>query len=444
MPLTFMKKREIVFLPLIILFLLANIAFLTSANSQDQGITVSVVPAAAVLEIVSPTNTTYTEGDYILLDYNEEFIDTVWYNLDNGTNTTINSSFYFQTSVGTHTLYLYGNQSNGTVLSDNVTFMVEEAARGGRTIPKKEVIVEEEITVEDKIALFIRQGETKEVKLLIKNNNDKATKIKIADKNLEDLLAQISDIEFYLEPGKAKEITITFSADKDKIPDLYMEKITIFADSLQKEITFYVEVESKDPLFDVSVEIPEKPAIFYPEDTLSAEITFYNLGKEGETEVDIDYLIKNPEGDIVFGEKQTLVIGKSLSFIKKIDIPSDIEAGDYLFYVRVTYDSKTASASKWFRVLPVSILPKNIQKMLDGIREDGPYLAMAIFTFMMMFIGFTAFQILAAKYGWFGARRAYCKAGKKPAAGKKYAATRKSKQQSYKKRVKRNLKRIKK
>ena len=83
-------------------------------------------------------------------EYNSNLIDTVWYNLDNTSNITINTSFYFQTSLGEHNLYLYGNQTNGTILSDEVTFSVQEAPEAGGSGGNrpKEVIIEEEIIKE--------------------------------------------------------------------------------------------------------------------------------------------------------------------------------------------------------------------------------------------------------------------------------------------------------
>jgi len=448
------EKRAAILFALVLLAMIAlplavsDVRITGYQTSRPTNVSVFVLPAQPTLQIISPTATTYDEGEPILLDYTAILIDTVWYNLDNSSNTTINQSFYFYASPGTHTLYLYGNLSNGTVLSDNVTFTVEEEAPGGKgtvTITpeeKIEIVLEKEI-----IEIALRQGEEKQIKLFVKNNEEKTVTVTLEDLDIDDFITSISRTEFPLNPGQTEEVLITFKAEENTIPNVYLEKILIKSDGSEKELSFYVEVESKEFLFDVDVNIPEEPALFYPGETLIANVMFYNLGVEGETEVSVEYLIKDPETDnIVFGEKQTLIIGTSTSLTKAFPIPSNIESGDYVFYVRAVYDSKTASASKWFRVLPVSILPKNIQKMLDGIREDGPYLAMAIFTFMMMFIGFTAFQILAAKYGWFGARRAYCKAGKKPAAGKKYAASRKPKHktQNYKKRIRKNLKRIKK
>src|SRR4030042_5651505 len=359
-------KREY-FIGILLILLLTAI---NASTSQETGVSVSVVSNNPYLNLVSPQNTTYEENEYILLDYNSNLINTIWYNLDNTANITINTSLYFQASVGQHTLYLYGNISNGTVLSDNVTFTVQQVSTGGGGRGREVIVEKENITIsEEKIPVTLKQTETKEIRLLIKNNQATGTNIRIEDKDLTDLLIRISDKEFYLNPGEAKEVTFTFSADKNKIPEVYLERVIIITDDSQKEILFYIEVESLDFLFDVTLEIPKEPTIYQPGDELISQVTFYNIGKAGETDVQIEYVIKDIDGNILFGEKQILIIGTSLSMTKTFKLPDSIEEGNYLFYIKVTYDSRTASASKWFKVEEKSATPKIIQDFIDNYGE---------------------------------------------------------------------------
>jgi hypothetical protein len=361
------------------------------ATSQETGISVTVV-SYPFIEIISPQNTTYEEGEYILLDYNSNEIETVWYNLDNETNETINTSFYFQASVGQHTLYLYGNQSNGTILSDSVIFTVSEAEepRGGGG--PREVIVEEEM-IKEQIPFTLKQGETKEIKLLIRNDLNKESKIRIDDLNLGSLLTKISDIEFYLKPGEAREVTFTFYGDENKIPDFYIEKALIKTEDYEKEISFYIELESIGILFDVSVEIPEEPKIFAPGEELTAIVDFYNLGEQGEAEVNIEYLIKNEQGKTIFGEKQTLIISPSITINKKIKLPENIEDGDYIFYVKVVYDSKTAIASKAFKIGKKEIIDP-LGTIERAIKQDEKEIVGAIAVFTLLYLVMSSLEQL--------------------------------------------------
>ncbi len=343
------NKRVIILILFFSLLLFPNInAEITGkASSQNTGVSVFVLPVP-FLKIISPQNTTYTEGDYILLDYQANFMDYVWYNFDNTANTTISSSFYFTAVVGSHTLYLYGNYSNGTVYSANVTFYVEPK-KAVKKVPINETIP---ITLEkDRINVSLRQGESKLVDLLIINNYDEALKIDLRKTGLDKLLLNISETEFYLYPGESKEISLNFTAPIDFMPDLYLGSLFVSTKNSEKELLISVEVESREFLLDVTVDIPKEPTIFKPGEELTAIINFYNLGRLGETEANVEYIIKDEQGNIVFGEKQILIIGESVSFTKILRLPDNIKDGNYIFYVKVTYENKIASASKWFTVL---------------------------------------------------------------------------------------------
>lgn len=454
-----MKKR-IISLLAIASILIITIPLISSevtiaghATSQPTNVSVFVLPPHPILKIISPTETIYTENEYILLDYSAVLIDTVWYNIDNSQNTTINQSdlpFYFKESKGTHTLYLYGNTTtNGTILSDNVTFQVQKKPSAGRAKiePEKiEVVVDKEV-----IELSLEQGQEKQISVFVKNNEEEKVNVQIENLDIGDFITSISRTELVLEPGQQEEILITFKAENDTIPEVYLEKILIKTIESEKEISFYVEVQSKDVLFDVDIFIPEDPAIFYPEENLTAQVLIYNLGQTSQTEVRIEYIIKNPETNkVTVGEEQTLIITKALTNItKSFTLPIDIDPGNYVFYVKALYDSKTASASKWFKVIPISpYVPKAVQKALNAIDREGPYLAIAIFSLTSLFIGLTVSQILAKKYNWFKYaknKKTMKKTGSKKIQKEKSKTTKKngSSHQKYKKRIKSNLKKIK-
>src|SRR3989344_3503495 len=79
--------------------------------------------------IDSPENTTYSSGINITLNYiasDANGVDSVWYNLDNGENTTVTGNTTFSTSDGSHTLYMFANDTYG-LLNDSefVSFYAE-------------------------------------------------------------------------------------------------------------------------------------------------------------------------------------------------------------------------------------------------------------------------------------------------------------------------------
>lgn len=95
-----------------------------AVNKQQQNISIFVLPAIPVITIISPKNTTYSTAN-LLLNYSiENDADSIWYNLDNRGNITINSPLQFITTEGSHSLYLYASNIFGTS-GKSIFFSVE-------------------------------------------------------------------------------------------------------------------------------------------------------------------------------------------------------------------------------------------------------------------------------------------------------------------------------
>jgi len=481
------------------------------ATSHDVSMSIFVSVPLPSLSIINPKNKTYLTNHSILLNYSVNNEDSVWYNIDNGENTTITSSIYFNTSQGGHILYLYANNTYGTtsrnvsfttnstkfiisyegytkgykgsstnfieypyeniqnlsniilehtiygkilfnepinltddsnstdntvdidsntnmsnnrikvnstelpnfnkqatiwiynlafsnprilkdgtvcssstctfenyiggILKFNATgfsvYSAEETpdtetispSSGGstrKTSPKKEF----EISTE-RIKVSLKQGETKKQTFKIKNIGKYKKKINISSENLDEFI-KLSETEINLDGGESKTITIDFIAREDAKLDLYMGKILVKDEFIEEYIMIVIEVESKEALFDISMEIPKKFKYVMPGEEVSASISLYNLGELKEIDVNFEYIIKNDKGNIITSEKETLAIDKRLSFIKTLEIPENTDYGDYVFYVKVTYNEKTASASALFLVGEKPFFEKEIIPIIIG------------------------------------------------------------------------------
>ena len=66
--------------------------------------------------------TTYINNQSLLLNYSTNNAASIWYNIDNGDNITIDSLTYFNTSEGGHILYLYASSIQGYTNSTNISF----------------------------------------------------------------------------------------------------------------------------------------------------------------------------------------------------------------------------------------------------------------------------------------------------------------------------------
>ena len=305
-------------------------------------------------------------------------------NLDNNTNISknrieINSTALpnFNTSA---TLYLYNltfsdprvlrddsvcpdticteiDYTGGTLIFNVTQFTVysaeetpEEAApaaapsKGGVSLTIKSFTISPE-----EIKVKLKQGQTTAETILITNNGNQKLSFSITNPKLEEFL-KITPANFTLNPGESKTIVLDFLVRENTIPDLYIGKFIIKADGIEKEILTAIEVVTRGPLFDVGVTIPNRFLYVLPGEELFSEIKLFNLGQVGEVDLQIDYIIKDEDGNDIIAEHETVAVATQTTFSKTFNIPEDAKYGRYVLYVKATYNEKVASATAWFNV----------------------------------------------------------------------------------------------
>jgi len=210
----------------------------------------------------------------------------------------------------------------------------------------------------DEIIISLKQGEIKTEEITIKNERN--TKISFSVSSDMGELINIREREFELEPKEEKTIFIDFIAKEDTIPELYLGNLFIESGGIKKRVAITIEIESKEALFDVRLNIPEKYLKVYPGEELNSEIEIFNIVETGRVNVTIEYLIKDEQNREIISEEDTLMVENQISFVKIIKIPENIEPGRYVLYTRVIYNEKVASASAWFSVKKRFILKPGI------------------------------------------------------------------------------------
>ena len=132
-----MKRGLIFFMVLVGLALLAIISR-TGLSAEITGETITGDLASALsinitvsgppfLELEKPKNKTYFSNTSLDLEFTSTGADNFLYNLDNNPNITITGSIEFNASYGSHTIYLYANNSEG-ITWKNITFLVSQTA----------------------------------------------------------------------------------------------------------------------------------------------------------------------------------------------------------------------------------------------------------------------------------------------------------------------------
>lgn len=207
-----------------------------------------------------------------------------------------------------------------------------------------------EISINKKeIKVQLKAGETKKEGITIKNLKNVKIRISITAPAIENFL-KISERDFWLEAGETKAISIDVIAREDTAPDLYIGKISIKSEGIEKEVLVAVEVQSQKPLFDIKATIPSQYKVVSPGERVSAEIMIYNLGETGRIDANIGYIVKDSNGKTIVDNEESIAIETQASFIKTIQLPRDIAYGYYLLYIKVSYNGNVASASDDFSV----------------------------------------------------------------------------------------------
>lgn len=94
------------------------------ATTQSTSISVNVVAGAPALTLQSPRNVTYLNST-ILLNWSASGYLFAWFNIDGGTNTTLSQNeVLFAPAEGAHSLYFFVNNSDGTIVTRNISFYV--------------------------------------------------------------------------------------------------------------------------------------------------------------------------------------------------------------------------------------------------------------------------------------------------------------------------------
>lgn len=117
---------------------------------------------------------------------------------------------------------------------------------------------------------------------------------------------------------------------------------------LIKEYQPLIHKEGK--FFDVSLFIPQKYSEISAGGDLTTEVTITNLKGIGLVDVNIESYIEDNNKNIIYKEIETKAVGNIKTYIKKIAIPSDVNHGNYMLYVQVTYKDDISIIGRPFTI----------------------------------------------------------------------------------------------
>lgn len=190
------------------------------------------------------------------------------------------------------------------------------------------------------------QGETF-ADLKIKNF-EKPGNFLISVKNLESTFI-IDDNKFELGVNEEKNIRIHIKSNGEK-PGIYIGKILVSNGIQDKEVPVILEIQSKEVIFDSTLNLYPPGKEIFPGEKLTADIKFFDLTDFGKSNVLVEYAIMDFDGILLASDSENLVIDEKLDYSKSFDIPENRGIGSYVLSVIVNYKNSTGISSRVFEV----------------------------------------------------------------------------------------------
>lgn len=228
------------------------------------------------------------------------------------------------------------------------------------------------------IKIMVKQEEFFKTSIKIKNTEDIAQNFQLMLSNSLREFVVLSGDAFYLQAGEEKTIDLSFVSTNETEPAVYTGNLEAATAYKTKQIPIIYSIKSKMVLFDVSLDIPAKYREILPREELLLQLTLFNLGGVGKTDVSVEYIIKDFEGNTIIEESNIVAVETQVSFSKTIILPSDIKPGEYVVIAQVKYDSSVGSSSVIFHI----------------IEKEKPFISLISNKYVIILIGIITFAIL--------------------------------------------------
>ena len=216
----------------------------------------------------------------------------------------------------------------------------------GTAPTKKDFFVSEKF-----IKVIAKQGESFKTSIIIRNTEKENQNFKlILSKDLEGILF-LSEDSFSLQGGEEKKVYLNFVSDYVSELGVYTGNLGISTNDRKKVVNIIFNVKSKKLLFDIILNVPARYRVLEQGQDLVIDLDLFNLGDFEKASVNVDYLIKDFDGNLVWEESEIIDIEKQISFSKIISLSELIlMPGEYVVISQISYDDSIGSSSFVFEI----------------------------------------------------------------------------------------------
>lgn len=205
------------------------------------------------------------------------------------------------------------------------------------------------------IKVLIKSGEFITKELRIMNTGEKTADIDVWAENLLDIVG-IDEPSFTIKLGQTKAIKLYFSSfvkekNIEQKPGVYIGKLVVLSGNSKKEIPVIVEIESSNVLFDMNLNPLARDRRILRGTDAVIEVRLFNLEGIAPVNVNMDYFVKDLDGNTIITESETVVVKTQASFFKTLNIPKGLRTGNYVFVAEAEYAGSVGTSSYLFEVV---------------------------------------------------------------------------------------------
>ena len=205
------------------------------------------------------------------------------------------------------------------------------------------------------LKVLIRQNEFVERQLRVTNIGDGPSSLSVEVHGLSDLI-NVDSKTFTIKPGQTKILRLNFSSfiaaeNIEQQPGVYVGKFVIFSEKASREVPTVIEIETKNILFDMNLNpIAIERRVKQGTDT-TIEVRLFNLESIESQNVDVEYFVKDMNGNTIVTESETVVVKTQASFFKTVSIPKNLKPGPYVFAGKLKFGNSIGTSSYLFEVV---------------------------------------------------------------------------------------------
>jgi len=248
------------------------------------------------------------------------------------------------------------------------------------------------------LKVLIKSGDFIEKQIRVMSAGNEPANISINLIGLSDII-KIGSPYFTIKPGQIKSVSLNFTSylpqqNIEQQPGVYIGKLLVKSEKASKEIPTIVEINSKNVLFAMNLNPVAIERRVLQGSDMTIEVRLYNLESIESSNVDVEYFVKDINGNTITTESETVVVKTQASFFKTISIPKKLKVGSYVFAGDVKFGNSISTASYLFEVVG----PQNEDSFVKFCQNSILCLGLSLTTIILLFALMAYFYFFIGAY----------------------------------------------